>query len=136
MSSSAALFRLKLTQLMKDNDWSAHDLAARSGVSNSLIYRWLQGETSPSLDNLDRIAAALGIPSSSLLNDKAAPSPSTEILKNVDPSLIRSLELATPKQLKSIKELLELIGLANVQAAAQEEALLPPNNRKKLRNKG
>lgn len=45
---------------LKRNNMSQRDLAARLGVSEVTVSRWLSGERDPSIETLNRIAEVLG----------------------------------------------------------------------------
>jgi transcriptional regulator with XRE-family HTH domain len=52
-------FHTTFTGLFEEQGWSQHSLSAASGVSQSLIGKYLRKEATPSLFNLDRIAKAM-----------------------------------------------------------------------------
>jgi transcriptional regulator with XRE-family HTH domain len=47
---------------MTDRGWRAIDGARASGLSSSVIGRWIAGQVEPSADNVRKFADALGIP--------------------------------------------------------------------------
>jgi transcriptional regulator with XRE-family HTH domain len=55
-----AAVRHRIRGEMLSRDWSAYDLADRSGVSANHIYRILKGEQSPSLEKVRDILRAFG----------------------------------------------------------------------------
>lgn len=71
-SSAAARVGNTVRLLRKACGASAHMLAQRAGVSRSLLSRLERGLISPSLDTLECVAAALGVPGSRLLQEHAA----------------------------------------------------------------
>jgi transcriptional regulator with XRE-family HTH domain len=66
--------------------WTLDELAARSGVSRRLVVQIEQGEANPSISTLLRLAGALGVTLTELVNDQhsttlgvRAPSDATEL---------------------------------------------------------
>lgn len=69
-----AAVRYKISAEMLSRDWSAYDLAERSGVSANHIYRILNGKQSPSLKIVRDLLRAFGkamviVDESALLRD-------------------------------------------------------------------
>ena len=60
--TTAGQFAYWLSHLLEKHGMPAGKLAESTGVARSTIYRWLAGEGSPSLADLDAVAKALGYP--------------------------------------------------------------------------
>lgn len=60
------------------------DLADKIGISRATLSKWESGEISISVDNLQRVADALGVPVSDLIN-KPTQTPAQTVPKNVYP---------------------------------------------------
>ncbi|HVV42040.1 MAG TPA: helix-turn-helix transcriptional regulator [Nitrobacter sp.] len=56
-----------LRRLRRERAWSQHDLAAEANVRQALISALEVGNANPTLDSLDRIAAALKVQVTDLL---------------------------------------------------------------------
>lgn len=50
-----------LQHLMELRDWSAYDLAKESGVGQKTIWNILNQQSAPSIETVDRLAAAFGL---------------------------------------------------------------------------
>lgn len=60
MISSTDIFIANMKTVLNENGWSNRDLGKNSGVSDRMIGMYLNGDSSPSLDNAEKIANALG----------------------------------------------------------------------------
>ena len=69
MVKSVELFSRRLATLVKEMGWTQEEFAARSGVSQSSANLYLRGKREPSLDVIDRIAAAVGVPTRVFFED-------------------------------------------------------------------
>lgn len=63
------MFSLRLASLRKAINMSQTELAQRLGVHRQSVRRWENGDTSPDVETLQRIAAILKVPISTLIND-------------------------------------------------------------------
>ncbi len=57
----------RLSELRKSRGWSLDQLAGNSGISRATLSRMEKGEVSPTAENLGRLCAAFGLPTSRLL---------------------------------------------------------------------
>lgn len=60
--SSMELFAKRLNQFVKEMGWSQEAFAARAGISQGSAWLYLHGKREPSLEIIDRIAKAVGVP--------------------------------------------------------------------------
>ena len=51
----------KLKQIIKDKGVRVEGLADVLGINKSTIYRWINGEREPKIDNIMKLCKALGI---------------------------------------------------------------------------
>ena len=58
---------LRLAELRERKGWSQAELARRAGVAASVVSRAERGETTITLENLDKLARALGVGPRSLI---------------------------------------------------------------------
>lgn len=60
--------RLRIRELREARGWSQAELGRRAGIASQIVNRLESGHTrTPSLDNLERLATALGVAPGSLL---------------------------------------------------------------------
>lgn len=62
MDEHRGAFGLYLQGHMTSHDMTATDLANATGVSQSIISRWISGATKPSVENLRPVASVIGRP--------------------------------------------------------------------------
>lgn len=62
-------FSLKLKELMKVNGLSQSDVANLSGISQTIVSRWLRTDLEPRISNLKPLAKALNVRVIDLLED-------------------------------------------------------------------
>ncbi|QMV49906.1 MAG: XRE family transcriptional regulator [Mu-like cryoconite phage AB09] len=67
------LFAERLNKFVKQLGWSQEELGHRSGVTTSSINMYLLSKREPSLDVIDRIAKAIGVPSRVFFEDADFP---------------------------------------------------------------
>lgn len=73
MAVSGQLIGRLLTEKLKEHGWSEGELARRSGVPQPTTHRILAGDAkSPRIDNVNKLAKALGVDSAALLAGKLA----------------------------------------------------------------
>ena len=65
-------FNVILSEVLKEKGMRQRDLAALMGVTEVTVSNWARGTASPSVAQVDRIAAALDIPPAALVTDSAA----------------------------------------------------------------
>lgn len=65
----ADIFKKNLRRALTAKHGLRSEVARRAGMAPNQIYRYLSGESTPSLDVLERLADALGVPASELLTD-------------------------------------------------------------------
>lgn len=58
---AALVVALQIRWLRTDAGWSQADLATRVGVSQRQIAKWESGRENPTVDAIERVAAALGV---------------------------------------------------------------------------
>ena len=56
------VFFEKLDVLLKNRGWSLCELSAQAGLSSGMIYRWRNHYQVPSIESLQKISDALGVP--------------------------------------------------------------------------
>jgi transcriptional regulator with XRE-family HTH domain len=66
MASASERFRKRLTDLTAAHG-AVSELARTSGLSRSVIDKWLEGGSVPSIDNVERVAEALNLSIGELL---------------------------------------------------------------------
>lgn len=71
-SKTAAFFRARMADLMRQRELTQMELAELAGTSHSGISRILSGEEAVTLDRGERIAGALGVALSQMLPEKRA----------------------------------------------------------------
>lgn len=59
----------KLNQIMETNGYTQQALARMGHVSNNTISKWLNGQTTPKVKNLEPLAKALGLTIGDLTGD-------------------------------------------------------------------
>lgn len=89
----------------KERGWSLEELAFQAGYSHSMIWELEQGRVQLSVHHMRKIAAALGILPSDLLDD--ADKPAT--LNDTGRKLQAIFEAATPEQQEAMTRLSEAI---------------------------
>ena len=65
-------FNVILSEVLKEKGMRQRDLAALMGVTEVTVSNWRRGTVSPSVAQVERIAAALDIPPAALVTDSAA----------------------------------------------------------------
>lgn len=63
------IFFEKLNVLLKDRGWSLCELSVQAGLSTGMIYRWRNHNQVPSMESLQKISDALGVPVDYFLNN-------------------------------------------------------------------
>lgn len=66
---ASEIFRLRINELLNDRGLSARALGAMAGLSHNTIHRILTGKNAASIDTVQDIAHALGVPISLLLGE-------------------------------------------------------------------
>lgn len=61
MPRNDSFYRQKIDQILRENGWSASELARRAGLDRSLVSIWQSGRSSPTLVSLQKIARAAGV---------------------------------------------------------------------------
>lgn len=61
------IFLDTLRKILKERNWRQRHLAQAMGVHHSCVSRMLMGEYTPSLNQLDKVARALDVPSYELI---------------------------------------------------------------------
>lgn len=67
MSQHRGTFGPYLQKRLDDKGWNMSELARRAEVHQTLVGRWIRGETAPSVDNARSVADALGRPTAEVL---------------------------------------------------------------------
>jgi len=62
----------RIAASMKAADLTPTEIAAATGISRAKVYRILKGDSDPRMDDLNRIAAALGVDVATLTDRTAA----------------------------------------------------------------
>ena len=65
-------FNVILSEVLKEKGMRQRDLAAAVGVTEVTVSNWRRGTVSPSVAQVDRIAAALDMPPAALMTDSVA----------------------------------------------------------------
>lgn len=63
------VFFEKVDVLLKDRGWSLCELSVQAGLSTGMIYRWRNHNQVPSMESLQKISDALGVPFDYFLNN-------------------------------------------------------------------
>ena len=92
-------FPQRLVRLRKEKGLSQKELATLSGLSPRMIAHYESQVSHPSLDKIEKIAAALGMGITELLGSQKSP---------VTPEAGESLSSVNTKTLKQFKKILEL----------------------------
>ena len=82
----------QLKRVMTERGLNITELAKLTGITNANISNMLHGKTSPNLDTLERIAAALGVESWELLKEK-----------DVDDSFVKCPKCGARLELKEVE---------------------------------
>ena len=70
MSSSKEVFIHNLRRCLKQRNITQAELAKRTYVSTATVSDWVNGNKSPSFDNIDRITAALNVSTADLFTNR------------------------------------------------------------------
>lgn len=62
------IFFGKLNILLKEKGWSLCELSIQAGLSSGMIYRWRNQNCVPSMDSLQKVSRALGVPIEYFIN--------------------------------------------------------------------
>lgn len=73
MKGTSDIFLENVNRLLKKLGWTQAELAIRAGVKPPSISQMLNGNHSPTLATLEKIAGAFGLTASQLLSDSDAP---------------------------------------------------------------
>lgn len=84
--SSLTKLRSNIKAVMERDGVSQSALADRTGLSRPLLSNYLRGETSPGIDAIDRIAAALGVSVAHLF--EAGSTPAAALRPPTDPEML------------------------------------------------
>src|SRR4051812_32311516 len=76
MGKSASLFRDRLRAFMDQRGLNPREMGTLIDTSHSVIIRWTKGEGEPSLEGIERVASAMGITASQLLDAGETPATS------------------------------------------------------------
>lgn len=71
------LLARNLRRLRQENSWSQHDLADEANVRQALVSSIEVAKANPTIESLDRIAAAFGVDVADLLNAQEEPKRTT-----------------------------------------------------------
>lgn len=104
MKTSKQLFNENLKRMMRDSGLSKVDFARKCGITRQSLHLYESGETSPTLDILDRICKRLEIPHGDFLGE--ASSPSLQALLRVPPELVSLWEKASSTRRDSALKIL------------------------------
>ena len=72
------LLARNLRRLRQENAWSQHDLADEPNVRQALVSSIEVAKANPTIESLDRIAAAFGVDVADLLNAQEEPERTTK----------------------------------------------------------
>lgn len=73
LKNSLTLFAERLNHFLKQLGWTQEELGLRSGVTAASINKYLQCKREPSLEIIDRISKAIGVPSRVFFEDSTFP---------------------------------------------------------------
>ena len=73
------IFFEKLDALIKDRGWSLCELSVQAGLSSGMIYRWRNHNQVPSMESLQKISDALGVPVDYFLNNDSSTNHSNKV---------------------------------------------------------
>ncbi|MGE5483047.1 MAG: helix-turn-helix transcriptional regulator [Bacteroidota bacterium] len=68
----------RVRDLRKERGWSQEELAQKVGLTRQQVYRIESGETGTRFGTLERLAAVLGVPLSTLVSEDGVPTSPTE----------------------------------------------------------
>src|SRR4029453_18166075 len=74
MPAASELLARNTSQLLKARGWNRNDIARVADVDTKTIYNLLMKKNSPTLDVVDRLAAAFGLSASILLSESVTES--------------------------------------------------------------
>lgn len=105
-------FAKRLRAAIAASDFSHRGLAAEIGASKQSVTNWTQGYSEPSLENLRRVADALGVDPASLLDEKWPSEPhrlvqATELLRELTALRVRPAAKSLASSAPSLLDLLE-----------------------------
>lgn len=102
------VFFEKLDALLKNRGWSLCELSAQAGLSSGMIYRWRNHHQVPSMESLQKISDALGVPVDYFLNNDS----STNHKNKIELLSIMASKL-TENQLDAIIEIARILSKDN-----------------------
>ncbi|WP_288745491.1 helix-turn-helix domain-containing protein [uncultured Enterococcus sp.] len=99
----------KIRQLRVKQGFTQKELGERSGIGESTIRKYELGQRNPKLETLNKIASALGVSASSLLDDKENSFSETMYKRNFNStlSLIEEVNLKISSTGSIVKEIIE-----------------------------
>lgn len=80
MSKALDLFRKRVLLFTESAHGAQKELIERAGVSKPTLYRWLQGERVPDIEQIEQIAGAMGTTAWELIRPEGA--------KTAEPTLV------------------------------------------------
>lgn len=92
----------KITELREKRNWSIYQLAQKAGLSSKALYRWYNGETTPTLKTLEAIAQVLEIPLYELFIDNNA-----KLLNEEEINILNKWAKLTPQQKDAVNKILD-----------------------------
>ena len=92
----------KITELREQRNWSIYQLAQKAGLSTKALYKWYNGETTPTLKTLEAISEVFEIPLYELFIDNNAKTPTTEEIE-----LLNKWSKLTPQQKEAVNKILD-----------------------------
>lgn len=102
------IFFEKLNVLLKDRGWSLCELSVQAGLSTGMIYRWRNHNQVPSMESLQKIGDALGVPVDYFLNNDS----STNHKNKIELLSIMASKL-TVNQLDAVIEIVRILSRDN-----------------------
>ena len=98
----------RLNEALKARDMTPQQLADKSGLYFTTIYRYLNGERIPKTDSIEKMAKALNVSPSWLLGYDVPMSPSADVIVETD-ELKLLIEKLTPKDKETLKVIVETL---------------------------
>lgn len=98
----------RLNEALKAREMTPQQLADKSGLYFTTIYRYLNGERIPKTDSIEKMAKALNVSPSWLLGYDVPMSPSADMIVETD-ELKLLIEKLTPQDKETLKAIVETL---------------------------
>lgn len=98
----------RLNEALKAHDMTPQQLADRSGLYFTSVYRYLKGERIPKTDSIEKMAAVLNVSPAWLLGYDVPPVPDYPV-KDENGELVALIEKLSPSDKETLKAIAETL---------------------------